>query len=224
MEFFELVVFGVRLWIWLYLLFSLFFFGGILVWWKREIIRKIYYQVRFPEKLIKVVIHYPSNLYQVYWRLIPTDKLIKLDKKNYIYDKNQIGKEKDIFIAKQDRDSGVVFATDKIHEKTKGKKTTFLIDFKEYEFKDFFLVKEKGKSYPEIHYYYNNPFPVDFDPEVDKNQLAGEQVKDFIENDLLTKLLTLKGEKTMFMIMLILIALNILATFFILGKIMGWIE
>lgn len=224
MSFFEIVIIGVRLWIWIYFLFSLLFFGGILAWWKREQIRKFYYKVRFPEKLIRVVIHYPSNLYKVYWRLVPSDKLIKLDGKKYIYDKEQIGKDKELFIAKQKRDTGVVFATDTIHEKQKGNKQYFLIDFKEYEFKDFFMVREKGNTYPEIHYYFNNPFPIEFNQDIDKNQLAGEQLRDFIENDLLSKLLTLKGEKVMFMLMLILVGINLLATIFIILKMMGYIK
>ena len=65
MGFFTNELLGVKLWIWLY--FALSIMGGmtVLIFWFREKVRRKYYELRFPEKLIKIVIHYKSGLFKI---------------------------------------------------------------------------------------------------------------------------------------------------------------
>lgn len=224
LEFLQLSYFGVRLWIWIYLVFSIGFVSVIIAYWQREQIRKLYYTLRYPEKAIKIIIHYESGLYRAFWRIVPSDRLLKVDKKHYIYDKELITKEHEIFIAKQHHKDPMIIATTNIFTRKKGKKELIYIDGKEYDFKDFFSIKEKGKKYPELHYFYNNPFPIKFDTATNKMDFTSSQLKEFVENDLFGKLLSLKNEKTLMLFLLLIVGANLIATVFIISKMMGWIK
>jgi hypothetical protein len=206
MGFFDGELLGIHIFIWVYFLISILAFIGVLIYWQREKIKENYYKWRFPEKLLKVIIHYPSGLYRIFFRLIPTDSFFIFDGKTYNYLTESVLKQNDFFIYK---DSGKAIA--KIEDKI-------------YNLEDRFKIKRKDAQFPEIHYIYDCPLPIDFNSIDNKLKLSGSNLTDLKENDLLKKLLTLEQEKSMLMIIMLLVGFNILATLFIIAKMMGWIK
>ena len=196
---------GVRLFLWIYLLISMGLFGGVWLYIKRELIKKVYYKIRFPEKILRILIHYPSGLYKEYWRLVPHDKTFEADKGRYNYDAETVIKEKDWIIKKEN------------------KKEDFVIEIenKKYNLKNKLKIKEKGTSYPEVHYFFNRPDPIKFDDSNNSElKFSSANQKDFEENDLFGKLLTAGLTNNLLNIIMILVVVNTLATVFIILKLM----
>lgn len=85
---------GIRWWIWIYFFFSILAGLSVLIYFKREQIKGKYYQIRYPEKLLKVYIHYKTGLYNIYWRLIPDKRFYRIEKKKYFYEDKLVIKHK----------------------------------------------------------------------------------------------------------------------------------
>ena len=188
---------GVRVWVWAYFLLAILLGFGVALYWHREKLKKFYYMIRFPEKLLKVMVHYPSGLYKIYWRVIPTDFLFKLENKTYIFDDIALIKKNEIFVD-----------TQKPYNK-------ITIGKKKYEFDPKILIKSKGSKYPEIHYFFNCPHPFIFDFKKLKSaklKITSQNLKTILENNLVQKLLTLKEEKNLLFIILVLSIANAIAT------------
>lgn len=199
--------FSIRWWIWLYFLFSILMGLFVGIYWKREALKKFYYLARFPERIIKVFIHYNTSIYNIYWRLIPDNGIFKINNKIYKYNDKDVLKENDFFA-----------------DKRANKKTIIKVDGQEYNFEDIALIKLKGGKYPEIHYFYNNPKPLNFDLSEDELKFSSKQMHDFEKNDLFTKLLTLSQERTTMMIVMIICIINSIINFVVLAKLMGWLK
>ena len=199
--------FDIRWWIWIYFAFSIFVGLFIGIYWQREKLKRTYYLTRFPERVIQVFIHYETKLFNIYWRLIPEDNKFKINAKTYLFNDKSILKENDFFA-----------------DKRKNKKTIIKVDNKEYKFEDLALIKTKGGKYPEIHYFYNNPNPLNFDLSDDDLKFSSGQMNEFEENDLFTKLLTLTQERITMMIIMIVCIGNVIVSFVILAKMMGWLK
>lgn len=227
MSFMYSIVFGVPIWLWLYfflglgvLIFAVFFVGdGI------EKIRGTYYRIRFPQRLIRVLIHYPTNYYRVFWRLIPDNFIFKIKKKDYIYDPDLITAEDDLFIARQKNKPDMLLVINNILTQTKKGKEIFKIgNTTEYEVNKFFKIREKGKKYSELHYFYNVPQPIQFDYKHKSLDLSSSSLEQLKQNDLFVKLLRLKSEKMIFTLIMILMIVNTAVSMFIMAKMMGWLE
>lgn len=199
--------FDIRWWIWLYFFFSILMGVFIGVYWQREKLKKYYYLIRFPERIIRVIIHYGTGLYNVYWRLVPDDNVFKINAKVYEFDDDNVLKENDFFADKKNNE-----------------KTIIKVDGNKYYFEDLALIKVKGGKYPEIHYFYNNPKPLDYNLTDKELKFSSKQKHDFEQNDLFTKLLTLQQERTALMVVMIICGLNVLLSFVMLAKMMGWIK
>ena len=199
--------FDIRWWIWLYFAFSILFGLFIGIYWNRERLKKFYYLTRFPERIIQVFIHYETKMFNVYWRLIPENNKFKINAKTYLFDDKTVLKENNFFA-----------------DKRKNKKTIIKVDNESYNFEDLALIKLKGSKFPEIHYFYNNPKPLNFDLSEEDLKFSSSQMAEFEQNDLFTKLLTLTQERMTMMIIMILCIGNIIVTFVILAKMMGWIK
>jgi len=195
------ILIGVPLWIWLFLLSSIllmvimFLLGSGDSW---EKFKGWYYKKKHPERLIKVIVHYKSGMYQVFWKLTPDKDTLKIKRKDYIYDNADVIKPKGII----EGDDILLNLDDKA------------------------LIKEKKGKFPEIHYAYNVPFPMrfDFKDEENKIKFSSHSLKEFKENDLFEKLLRLKGEKGFMMFLLIMVIFNTAISGFMLAKQMGWLE
>lgn len=190
---------GIRIWIWIYFLISTAVFISIIIYWYREKIRRKFYEMRFPEKIIRVIIHYKGGLYHEFWRLIPDYDSFSIMGKSYYYNEKNIIRDNDIF-------------ADSNRLKLK-------VDGKEYNLDNVYKIRHKQKPYPELHYFYNNPNPINFYKDIDID-MNSKQLEMFQENDLFKKLLTLTEERNMLMIIIVISIINALGITFIILKLM----
>jgi len=207
LDFLYIVFWGARLWIWILFVFSFFLVVGIILYWYREVIRYRYYSFRFPEQLIKIIIHYSGGMTKRYYRLIPDDKKFRLDNKIYNYTDKSVLKNTDFFLMKSQTG-----------------KQYFEVEGKQYDFIELCKIKEKTCIYPEIHYFDNNPTPIKFNVEKKLIDFTSLELEEFEKNDLWKKLLTLEGEKSLIIIILILGVVNAIASLLIIAKIFGLLD
>jgi len=198
---------GIKLWIWIYFLFSILAGATIAGIYFKEQIKGKYYKIRFPEKVIKIFLHYNTNLYKVFWRLVPENNFFEMENGRYLFDSETVLKENDFFATKDKRD-----------------KTIIKLEGNNYEFEKLMMIKQKGEKYPEVHYFYGNPRPLSFNLSDKELTFSAKDMSEFEKNDLFVKLLTLSQERQTMFIVMIISGLNLLATMFIIAKMMGWIK
>lgn len=208
MDFLQTTIFSVRLWIWLYFLFGILMFLFVFAYYFREQIKKRFYSLKCPEKLIRVVIHFKGNQYKEFWRLVPNNKQLEIESLLYSFNPDRLIKENDVFCAWKEEE--------KIY--------TARIDGQEYNIPLPKLVKRRFDRFPEIHFKAGIPAPLNFDTSSADVEFSSDELKMFKENDLFLKLLTLEDQKLREMLILILIGVNAIMTGVILAKTMGWIK
>jgi len=198
---------GARVWMWLYLLVGIIVFLIALCYYYREKIRKKYYMFRYPEKVIRIYIHYANNKFKVFYRLIPDDDFVDIRGLKYNFsNKNVLNNDS---YCKYD---------------SKQRKFVINIEDKEYNIEDNKIITlPKRENIPEIHYFYNNSNPLNFDIKSKKLDFSAKQLKDFKDNDLFTKLLTLRETDNYLKFLMLICAGNLIATLFIIAKLMEWI-
>jgi hypothetical protein len=179
----------------------------VLIYWKREIIKEKYYKLRWPERAIKIVIHYPGTIYRVFWRLIPDREDFSLDGKRYLFDDQKILRENDFYVQQKD---GQLIAK---------------VENKSYFLEDKLRIKKKGTIYPELHYIFNVPYPIDFSS-IDKGviEFTALEVQDFKDNRLFEELLTLEGKKNLMILILMVAIGTFLLTIVDFAFARGWIK
>jgi hypothetical protein len=174
-----------------------------------EKIKKYYYLLRYPESTIKVVMHYPNNMYKTFYRILPTNRTVKLLNGCYYIDNKQINKNSDLFV------------------KEKNNKYIIGIENKNYDFIKINKINTRWDDIPEIHYRYNNPAPLDFSvDEKHDNKISynAKELKEVVESSVISKLLNLDEQNKMLILVLIMVVLNFVATIFIILVITGTIE
>ena len=198
---------GVRYFIWAFFLLSIICGIIVILYWQREKIKEKYYKIRWPEKVIKLLVFYPTGLYKTYWRLIPDRDDFSIDGKRYIYDDKTILKENDFYIQKR---GGSLIA---------------IIEGNQYNLDDKLKIKRKGSVWPELHYIDNISDPINY-KEIDKTgiKFSGKDMADFKEASLFTELLTLEGKKNLMIVLIILGVGTLLISLVNLAKTMGWLK
>ena len=207
MSFFTMQVWGIHAWILIATFISGLFPIGVWLYFNRELIRGQYYRLRWPEKVVRVIMHYKGGQYMVYWRLLPVKDCFEIDNGIYQYSDKKVIRDNDFYI-----------------QKNKGDKPTIKVDGKTYDFFEAAQIHGKHVKWPEIHYFYNNPVAMIFEQGKGMLEISASDLKDFKENDLFRKFLSLQDEKNMFIIMMIIGAVNLFVSIFILAKLMGWIK
>ena len=203
----------VREWILYCFIGSIFFFLFCIGWAYQETIKFWVLKTFKPERLIKVVMHYPNNDLKNFWRLIPEDDLLSIGHEKYIYGREELSTIKDKFILKNKDESRYV-----------------LIDGVNYDFNVLCLEKKRFDKFPEIHYIFGNPLPIDFTYFTKKKadgvsvvDLSARQLEMLKKNDLFAKLLRLDVEQNLMTFIIIIGIINICATGFVIAKMMGYI-
>lgn len=212
----ETIFLGARLVYWLYLFLAILGAGGIFAYWQREAIRKFYYSLRFPERLIKIRMIYPNNNVNYFWRLIPdtTDKTFSLDGGTYDYNDETILKNNSWFAYRE--------------HKTEGRLIVRVSD-KEYFLDDLLKIKNRWERWPEMTYKFGCPFPVDYNStktteannEITFNASDLEKLK---KSTILTQIYNSVAQDSLIIFIIILAAVNIIISGFLLAKIMGWLK
>ena len=198
---------GLDIWFWIIIGAIIpFIIIGIFIWRKRAWLRERYYLFRFPEKCLKVVIYYKSNIFKSFIRLIPDEKHFSVEGKTYNYSDKMILKDNEFFV----------------HE-DKGR-TVVTVEGISYDLVEKGIIKRQKDVLPEIHYFYNNPNPIIYDYNQGVLDLSASEMEEFKENDLFLKLLTLGQQNAMMFLIIVLCIINLLATLYIIAKMQGWIK
>jgi hypothetical protein len=204
---FNSVLWGVRMWIWWYLLLSIFLFSFVVIYFYKEKIKKIYYQTRYPEKLIKIIMHYKSGYFKEYWRIIPDkNEEFLIEGRVYKFSDKKILRDNDFYLRKKNNE---LYAN---------------IDGKKYNINDKNKLIYRWRSYPELHYFFNIPVPIDFDLSEKSLEFSSEQMQEFKDNDLFAKLLTMDTQKSMLVFIFVMGIINLLISALIFAKQMGWLD
>jgi hypothetical protein len=145
-------ILGARLIYWLYLAMTLLFAGGVVLYVAREWLLKKFYSVKSPEKLIKCVVVYPGKWIRNFYRLIPDSGFNSLPGGAYNYTEKAVYRNRDIFA--YNNQGGLKVDLDNM--------PYFLKLEKAY--------KKRFEPWPEIHYIYGNPLPVDYDMAIKKDE------------------------------------------------------
>lgn len=147
------VFLGARLFYWLYLLLTLMLGGGAVAYWQRERIKKRFYELTNPEKLIKIGVVYPGNWIRYFYRLIPREKTFTLPGGLYNYNDKEILKNNDFFI--QENKEGRLIAK---------------VGGQEYNISDKLKLKLRWERWPQIYFRFGNPWPLIMaeEPEIKK--------------------------------------------------------
>lgn len=204
MAFLDQVFWGLHVWVWLLILYSFLVIVGMFLYIYREHIKRNYYEFRFPERMIRVVMHYDTGIYKEFYRLIPDKEIFYIEGKAYRYDDIAVRKYNDFYTVK------------------KGDKTIIKVGQKEYDFNTVFSIKKRKKSIVEIHYMSNNPNPVHFNFDTKTAEITSKNMSIFQKNDLFNKLLTISDTGNLMIIILIMVGANMAISFFLLGKYMEW--
>jgi hypothetical protein len=205
-DFMNEILWGVHVWIWFYLVLSFGLFMFVVIYFYKELIRKKYYEVRFPEKLLKIVVHFKSGYFKEYWRLIPATEEFIIDGKLYKYSDKIVMRDNEFYLRKKNANIVAV------------------IDGRQYDINDKLKLIKRWRSYPELHYFYNIPMPIDFDLSNKALEFSSTQLQEFKENDLFAKLLTLDTERNMLVMVIVIGVINLLISVFIVAKLMGWLD
>lgn len=149
----------------------------------REKIRKASILAFKRHLLLRVVVHYPGCRMKEYWRIIPHDGRVKVMGMTYQCDDTAIVRQSsDIFV----QDGG-----------------TLVLEKKRYS-----VVLKKALNAlkcPEIHYYHGIPAPIDFNAKREAPSVNMHTFNAFANSTVVTQLLTIRGQKAMLSIMMIIL-------------------
>lgn len=203
-SFFDNMIFGVHIGVIFLLIGTIIIVSGVVLFFIREKLRGLYYTWRWPERTLKVCIHYlPSPLYKVYWRLIPSKGQFDIGEHIYRYDERGVIKQNDI-----------------LGEERKG---DYFIRVGGIEYKiDISKITQEKGSFPEIHYPYNVPEPFDYSKYTKEGfVLSGSKINDLVKSDLWEKALNLAGQNALLLFCLILGVVNLIIGVINMAKLMG---
>ena len=131
--------------------------GGAAIYWFREALKKRYFILRFPEKLIIVGMIYPGNKIRRFARLIPDDNTFDFGDQTYNYSESSVLKNNDWYAYK---------------DKEKEGRLVLKIEDKEYYLDDLLKLKQRWEKWPEIYFRYGYPLPLNLWGETEDGQPA----------------------------------------------------
>jgi Lhr-like helicase len=150
--------------------------------------------------------HFKNNMFREFWRLIPPKDSFEIEGRQYSYSDKNLLRDNEFFAEEKD------------------KNITFRFEGKIYTIDTSKALKKRGYQFPEIHYFYGLPLPLNFDVSNKDIEFNSEQLTTFKENDLFVKLLTLDDTNMKIMLLFIVVIMNLLGTLFIIAKLMNWIK
>jgi hypothetical protein len=194
--------------------------GILFLYWDRIVraVTKKIYSIKFPHKIIEIIIRYPANKFDKIYRLIPDEQRIGIGSGEYFFTESKLAKHSQML--------------DKLIFKDKSDKLCFryepdfkgiIKDFKDmtpdekkmfnakknpvYYITEEMLTKDKDGKMPTIEYWFNCPNPIEFDFTHKEIKLTSKMLKEYKENDLVQKLLRLSGEEMKMLIIIILVGI-----------------
>lgn len=206
---FNIVIFDVRLFYWIYLFGAILLSSTGIIYWQREAIKKHYFILRFPEKLIIINVIYPGGYIRKFYRLIPEDMTFDIEGGTYAFADQSILKKNDWFLYP-------------------GKQADELccrVDGKEYNISEKLQLRSRWEQWPELYYLFGKPFPVDFSASSPDNiKFDSRDLEKLKKSTILTQIYASLPGDTIIYIVLVLLFVVLAAVGVILSKIMGWIK
>jgi hypothetical protein len=144
MGFFDTYFLGARLYYWFYLLITILGLLIVIAYTQRHVIKRKFYEIRFPEKLIIVSIIYPGNMIRDFPILVPTSKSFELEGQKYLFNSKSILKNNFWFVREE------------------GDKLKVMIEDKEYNVVLKKSLKYRWHQWPRIYYREGCPWPIDW--------------------------------------------------------------
>jgi hypothetical protein len=194
--------------------------GILFLYWDklvRAITKKIY-SIKFPHKIVEIIIRYPANKFDKIYRLLPDEQRLGIGSGEYFFTESNLAKHNQML--------------DKLIFKDKSKKLCFhyepdftgvikdlnnmtaeekkLFNAKKspvYFITEGMLTKDKEGKMPTIEYWFNCPNPIEFDFTHKEIKLTSKMLKEYKQNDLVQKLLRLSGEEMKMLIIIILVGI-----------------
>lgn len=205
-QFFMQKFLGLEVFMWYIIIGGLLIFLTLIAiaFWEKT--KTIFYRLFKPERVFKIILHYPNSMYKRFYRIIPDNNLVKCKGGIYIYDSKLFEKGKDI--------------DDKERYKLD-------LEGKEYTYNKDAEVKTKSLKDVELHYFYGIPNPIIFKTSDEQQAIADLSTKELEaikKNDLFLKLLSLEQQEKMMTIIILLVLVNTIISGFMLAKSMGWLE
>lgn len=203
-SFWDIKFLTIHIGVWILLFGTILIILGVVLYFSRERLREYYYKWRWPERVIKVCIHYsPSRFYKTFWRLIPPRGQFEIKGQIYRYDERAVIKEEDYLAEERGQDYFI---------RAEGKE--YKIDLNK-------VVGRKG-GWPELHYPYNCPEPYDYATyKTDGFNISGSKINDLVKSDLWEKALNLAGQNALLAVCIILGVINLFISIVIASKVMG---
>jgi hypothetical protein len=175
--------------------------------------------IKYPHKVMRIIIRYPANQFEEVFRLLPDEKRINLSSGEYFFEQTFLNKNKELLdkLVYKTNEKKIAFTHTGINKNGKEVKN-------EYYINENFLNKSKDVKMPTIEYWFGCPEPIEFNFEKNKVTITAKQLETYKKSDLISKLFRLNEEKMMFMLIIILVAINLLISFVIFAKLQEWIK
>lgn len=201
--FFQIMVGEVHLWVILFCALSMMMLIGVLTYVFREWIQLQWLKVTKPQKLIKIFIHYPGAMESIHYRIIPKTRKFNIDGKNYYFSPDAI---------ERDKFQNDIPKPDYLKSDLEDEKFKFIIDGKQYEYDADKRIKFRWDRFPKIHYFYDNPIPIDWGKSSHAGKLTSVEDSEMDESNLFVQLLKYSETKQMLLFVLVLVIVCILVS------------
>lgn len=192
-----------------------FLYWGKIVRW----LSKTIYSIKFPHRLIEIIIRFPGNKFDKIYRLLPDEKRLGIGTGEYFFTEQNLSKHGQMLDKLVWRDK-----SKKLHfhytpdfnglirdNMTKEEiKTYNAKPIDSYFISEEMLTKDKELKVPTVEYWFNCPNPIVFDFTHKQINLTSKQLKEYKENDLVKKLLRLSQEEMKMILIIILIGVAII--------------
>ena len=203
--------------------------GILFMYWDRitRFVSYHYYTKRFPHRAVEIIMRFPANKFDKIYRLLPDEKRLGMLNGEYHFDEANLSKEvalKDKIIF-QDKSKRLCFNYSPDFKMIKEGKLKQENNSSVYYINEDMLNVDKNKiSLPVMEYFYNCSSPINFDYDKKEIVVSAKKLKDYKDDNLIVKLLTLAKENMKIMLIIILVALNLIITVFIMVNQMGWVQ
>lgn len=222
--FFNMMVGGIHLWILAFCIVSMCMLVGVMIYLFREKLNEKFLKLTKPERVIKVVIHYPNGMYRNLWRVLPERKNLKIGKGLYNFDQDLMIRQVQDLLPDQEPPAWMMPPAPKPAEISKSRKIMIKADGFDYVYAQDLQLKSRWSKYPEIHYVSGSPNPIDWRRTHGDIALSAIDQADLQENDLFIKLLSHSITDMKINMLMIIMIVNVLISAYLALKISGVIK
>jgi len=199
--FFSIMWGGIHLWVIAFCVLAMCMLFGVLIYVFKEWINFQILKLTKPQKLIKIVMHYPGMMFGIFWRTIPLKNKFKIGDEKYYFNKAALTRQQ------------LQNMTDAEHQEFK-----FIIGGKPYNYQPQFRIKYRWSQFPEIHYIYGCPDPISWQIKPGATNLSALEDARLEDSDLFMQLIAAEMVEKLMPIIMILLIIIIAGVLALIGK------